>query len=392
MIPHLCDRILIMKKTLAFLTPIIIVLFIVFFLIQKQQSQSPTATARPSPSPKTALNSAFYEQKDLGFSVELPEGFKAQNNGKYSRLIIKSSKEGTAGSAGFVYISVIPKGAGGEAGEIYNYSQIDVQTLRALQIGEQAVLGVNASSDQAKYFTFKRIEGAMLGGYGAKGFLNTNPWEFPPGTLEYRYLVEFEEALFLIGYYVQENTSADSLTKSDADRILSALKINPASIVNDFSKPVEEGEWKKFSSTDYKISFSYPSGWEIAENSQNFENGDIFALRVLGQTQRTQTELYDGASFAVMKPQSTNENLSQWVRSAYADTEMSPDRPAQFDSVSFAGITYEKVYVCGLGCFTYYHTKQNNLIYGFVFIAEGQHSSEYESVISRIMSSVKFIQ
>ncbi len=373
------------------MAPIIIVLIIAFFLIQRQPQTVPPGEM-PSPSQVTSVDINFYEQKDLGFTIELPDNFIVENNGNYSRLIMRKSDNGATGNTGFIYISVVPKGAGSEAGSIYNYNQKDTQALKVMQIGEKIALGVDPASEQAKYFTFERIEGAMLGGYGAKAFLNDNPWEFPPGTLEYRYLVEFEEALFLIGYYVQENSSLETLTKSDADQVLSTLKLTPATVVSDFSKPVSVGEWKNFSSIEYSISFDYPSGWEVVENSQNFQNGDIFALSVIGQTQRTQTELYDGASFAVMKPLNTNETLSQWVRTNYSGSGMGPDRPPQFDSASFAGITYEKVYVCGLGCFTYFHTKQNNMIYGFVYLAEGPHAPEYESVINRIMSSVKFIK
>lgn len=378
-----------MKRTLALVAPIIIVLIIGFFLILNQP-RTPLSQPKPVPSPKITQSISLYDQKNLGFSLRLPDGFRAENNGTFSRLIARAKQDSVTGNTGFIYISVIPKGAAAEAGEIYNYNQKDIQTLTAMQIGEKTTLGVDPASEQAKYFTYEKIEGTMLGGYGAKAYLNKSPWEFPQGTQEYRYLVEFEEALFLIGYYVQKNPSSNSMTKPEADRILSTLKLTPASVVNDFSKPVGEGEWKNFTSTGYKISFSYPSGWEIAENSQNFENGDIFAIRVIGQTQRTQTELYDGASFAVMKPLSTDKNLSQWVKDKYSDSELSPERPPQFEKVAFGEITYEKIIVCGLGCFTYYHTLQNNLIYGFVFIAEGPHKAQYESAVSRVMSSVKY--
>jgi hypothetical protein len=43
---------------------------------------------------------------------------------------------------------------------------------------------------------------ATLGGRSARAYVNTNPWEAPPGTTEYRYYLTWRDATYLVGGYI----------------------------------------------------------------------------------------------------------------------------------------------------------------------------------------------
>ena len=91
----------------------------------------------------------------------------------------------------------------------------------------------------------------------------------------------------------------------------------------------------------------------------------------------------------------TVEKISQilltWMKSRYDAQEMfEPERPPKYEEVSYGGMKYNKVTVCGLGCFPYYHIKQNGKIYGFLGFTVGPDENKYQSDLSKILSSIKY--
>lgn len=340
----------------------------------------------------TSTKNNNFDEKDLGFTLSLPSNFIVEKNGQFSRLYYKENSQTGTGPRNFLYISVIPKGKENVEGEIYNYNQKDLNILQKLEFGKSAVMGDAEENNLAEYFTYTRIEGAMMGGYGATAFINKKPWEFPSGTTEYRYVIPFEQATYLVGAYTSVGSSSyGSITKEEFDEVIKNLRLKPESVTTAFTSPAPEGEWKQFSDQHAGISFEYPSAWTQRKDSQSFPEGDLFSLFVSGQTQRPQTELYDGVMFAVMKPIPFITDIKAWMKERYLNQpEMDSNNPPKITGVSFGGNTYEKVKVCGLGCFTYYHIVQNGKLYGFVSNAVGPQESIYEAAISRILSSVKY--
>ncbi|KKS98258.1 MAG: hypothetical protein UV73_C0003G0200 [Candidatus Gottesmanbacteria bacterium GW2011_GWA2_43_14] len=147
--------------------------------------------------------------------------------------------------------------------------------------------------------------------------------------------------------------------------------------------------WKTFSDPEADISFQYPDTWEVRTDGQNFQEGDLFAMQIWGETQKTQTELYDGASFAVMNPIVSDLDAEAWVQQKY-NVEPQNTVPTEFTEVTLGRRVYQKVLVCGLGCFSYHHIKENGKIYGFVFLADGPDADSYIADFVRIMESVSY--
>lgn len=210
------------------------------------------------------------------------------------------------------------------------------------------------------------------------------------GTTEYRYIVTFTQATYIIGGYIGTDTkSGYHLSKAQLDELLTSLHLTPDTLQAVFTSPIPEGEWKTFSDSSAGISFKYPAGWTLRSNGQSFPNGDLFTLQAIGETQRPQTELHDGVIFAVMKPEVLGGDLQAWLKQRYESSNESGRAP-EYSRVTFGGVVYDKVYICGLGCFTYYHTVQNGKLYGFVVNATGPHEYSYMQTVDKIMSGVKY--
>lgn len=344
-----------------------------------QLSQS---TSTPEPETVAKLESG------VGYTIQLPANFESESVGTYSRLYKKKTIPGTPELTNFAYISVVPTSQATASGEIYNYAKADVQALRQLPLNDSIVLGAKNLST-ASYFTYTHQTDTMIGGYGAKVFVNSKPWEFPTGTTEYRYLIEFGNVTYVFGGYVGTTDSAQ-LQKSELDQLFSTISFQPDS-VQAMNSPIPTGIWKTYSNPQARLSLSYPSQWPLVEDTSQFRDGDLFSLIVRGETSRPQSELSDGIIFTVMKPQPITQDLRAWMEARYIAEPGGDQKEPEYSSVSFAGNVYQKVVVCGLGCFTYYHIVKDGSVYGFLVFAVGPNEANYLSTVSKILSSVSIL-
>ncbi len=377
-----------MRKVLIILIVLLLVGTVVYY--RPRLSELQTEGKRVAKT-ETKREERLLEDKELGYSVKIPEYLTEEKNGHLSRMFLRRVDQPGAGASNFIYISVIPKGMESTEGEIYNYNSKDFQRLKKLTVGQSTNLTDASDREIAKYYEYERLEGRMLGGYGATAYSNDSPWEFPEGVTEYRFIVPFEQATYLVGYYIGgDKNSPYYLTKDQAEAFLQTLDINPTEITL-LPSPTPDKDWVKFKNDEYKLSFEYPASWEKRQGGQSFENGDLVAFQVVGQTQRPQTEMYDGLSFAVMNPIETDMEAEEWAKKRYGtSSEFDPERPPQYSAVAFGGKRYEKVVVCGLGCFTYYHIKENGKMYGFMVLAAGPNENSYMEAVSRLMSSITY--
>ena len=160
----------------------------------------------------------------------------------------------------------------------------------------------------------------------------------------------------------------------------------PVSSPSPAAAQVSQQGWKSFENKQYKISFKYPPTWSINENIQMFENGDLVAIQIKGTTQKEQTEFYDGARFVVMIPQATNLNLNSWADAKHK-ANVTGTAP-QFSDTVINGVTFRKVYECGLGCFTYYYTVADGKVFGVVVSAAGSQEVELNATLSEILKTL----
>ena len=149
---------------------------------------------------------------------------------------------------------------------------------------------------------------------------------------------------------------------------------------------VSQQDWQLFENKQYNISFKYPPSWSVNPATQVFENGDLVAVQFTGATQKEQTEFYDGARFVVMIPQAATLDLNSWVNSKHSTTVSGT--PPQFSDTVINGVTFRKVYECGLGCFTYYYRVVGGQGFGIVVSAAGSQEVELNAILSEILKTL----
>ena len=126
--------------------------------------------------------------------------------------------------------------------------------------------------------------------------------------------------------------------------------------------------WQTYENNTYNISFKYPPSWSINPSSQVFENGDLVAVQFIGQTQKQNTD------------------LNSWVNSKHSSNVSGT--PAQISSTDINGVSFKKVYECGLGCFTYYYTVVRGQAYGVMVGAAGPQQVELDATIEDIIQTL----
>jgi len=176
---------------------------------------TPTLVTMPSPTPAAPVEAtlpsgweSYESQGQCGYAIDHPSDMRGASQGTYSWIL--SPATGASGEAvpNFVYVSVIPDGFQGEVGEVYNYDPAAAETLLTLQVGEGKSLHDNPAVAQG--FTYTRLPDTTLGNQSAQMYENTQPWEFPPGTKEIRYLLQANGCTYLIGGYIDTTGSAQS--------------------------------------------------------------------------------------------------------------------------------------------------------------------------------------
>lgn len=141
-----------------------------------------------------------------------------------------------------------------------------------------------------------------------------------------------------------------------------------------------------YENSEYDFSVQYPEAWEVRNDTQIFENGDIVAFQIKGPTQKRYTEFIDGARFIVSKPFAINTDLAIWMKSYF-------DPQAKFSKLPLNNYTFEAVENCEYsGCMRYYFTKINNQIYGIALFAEGASAEKasYENALIHMLKSLRF--
>lgn len=153
------------------------------------------------------------------------------------------------------------------------------------------------------------------------------------------------------------------------------------------SKAVAREGWKTFEDKAYGISFEYPSEWTINRESQIFEQGDLVDVYKIGETQKEQTEFYDGARLVVMIPEETTLDLAAWVADKHQG--MPGETPPQVTDVQINGRAFKKVDECGLGCFSYYYTLVSGKVYGVMTSAAGPQKAELEATLEQMLAKLE---
>lgn len=154
---------------------------------------------------------------------------------------------------------------------------------------------------------------------------------------------------------------------------------------NSNPKPSQSTSYQVYQNSEYNFSLKYPEAWEMRNDSQAFENGDIVSFHTTGPAQRPRTELTDGARFSIAVPFVIATDLKSWLKDNFSSK-------AEFSQIEIGGVTFEQVGECYINCPTYFYTRHNGKIFGIAILAAGNDSIKmvYDSTLVTMLKSFKF--
>ena len=193
-----------------------------------QATSAPLSTPSPVAPAEATLPSGwetYASQGQCGYAISHPADMQGTGQGTYSWLLDGSTSEPSGPVPNFVYISVIPDGFQGEAGEIYNHDPAATETLLKMQVGESKPLHENLNAAQG--FTYTRLPDTTLSDQSAETYENSQPWEFPTGTKEIRYYLQGNGCTYLVGGYMDTLGSSQTGAMDEAlfDQIMATFRL-----------------------------------------------------------------------------------------------------------------------------------------------------------------------
>ena len=195
-----------------------------------QATPPPVSMPSPAASPEATLPSGwdtYVSQGQCGYAISHPADMQGDSQGTYSWTLDATSSEPSGPVPNFVYVSVIPDGFQGQAGEIYNHDPAEANTLLSMQVGESKSLHPDLST--ASSFTYTRLANTNLGDQPAQAYENNQPWEFPVGTKEIRYYLQGNGCTYLVGGYMDTQGSGQpgAINEELFDQIISTFRLSP---------------------------------------------------------------------------------------------------------------------------------------------------------------------
>lgn len=149
-------------------------------------------------------------------------------------------------------------------------------------------------------------------------------------------------------------------------------------------------DWSIYTNEEYGFEIKHPNEWILESDTRVFKEGDLFSIKIIGETQKIQTEFYDGAGLTIGVPVKTDKDIKTWVKDYYPAKNVN-DEPNEFSEETVGPLTFQKFYTCGLGCFTYYNVKKNDNVYRLMAFAAGPDQARYRQTLLQALSTFKFL-
>jgi len=208
--------------------------------VSTQPSEQHTpSTTEPQAVPTTSLPTATSEalipdgwvthtSQRCEYTISHPAEMQVTNNGPHSRILGFELPDPDQGARNFIYVSVISPDLQVNPDEgVYNYDPAVAEILLSMQVGESKP--VHEDPNTAPGFTYQRQPDAPISGHAAQTYENVQPWEFPGGTKEIRYLLSLNGCTYLIGGYMDTTGSNQpgAITEELFKQIVATIQLTP---------------------------------------------------------------------------------------------------------------------------------------------------------------------
>ena len=228
----------------------------------------PTLTPTLTPTPILTNSDKFtnwktYINEGFLYSVDFPQEFELnQNNGKNSLIIERKINTPSGPAQNFIFISVIPVNPTENTEQAYNWGE-ETPVLLAMNVGETKVI------DKFTQQSYQRLPDINFDNTVAKAYLSNNPWEFLPGTKEYKYYLQKGKYKYLIGGYVEEkNPFEDYVSETLFQQILSTFKFT-GQVSNSINLTEKDNNGRTNASINDLITITLPNpgdgGYQFAQ-------------------------------------------------------------------------------------------------------------------------------
>jgi len=203
-------------------------------------------------------------------------------------------------------------------------------------------------------------------------------------------------AVLIAAFFIWQNNelkkllainSFDECVKANGDQI---QPIEPPKCVTkdgrEFEGPrkeeTKEGVWEKYESQNF--SFIYPAGVKIKEEEKTF------SLTFFGETQKEETELYDGYSFSIIQIENATNPLSLTKKERQASLEVCEDQE-KVSEIEEIEVAKTKGYKYTSDCLiktTNIYLQNSKKVYRITTTWAGDE--KYEDVLDKILASLNF--
>lgn len=150
-----------------------------------------------------------YTNDRLDFKISFPASFEASESGNHTFQIFSTPTNS-------VLIAVLPPEL--RPNDELNFGGF--QTFMSLNVGERFTFPNAQFTEQAESFTYERLPDVDISDIWAPTFVNKKPWGFPPGTTEYRHMVQRGDIIYLIVGY-----TGNALPVDIFDDIVDSIRI-----------------------------------------------------------------------------------------------------------------------------------------------------------------------
>lgn len=205
--------------------------FFYFNLNQAQPNGPGNQIVTPSPASTTPdlTDQPLYTHPTLGFNLNVPENYTIDEITSYSVHLYPIDQPLGVGPANFIYISVIPTEEAAIDNAAYNYNPDQYRQLMSLtEFGQSISFADKSMPELAEWFTYTYVDNTTITGQEVRVFENNQPWEFPGGSIETRYLFEQNGVKYLLGYYTggQGGEGAAYIDPREASAIIHTFRNN----------------------------------------------------------------------------------------------------------------------------------------------------------------------